>query len=75
MNSGLWTFTSNSCGYMLFCDGKPQGGAGTAGTATHTSDGRVRHWKHRRADAAMYREQAARICAARNATTAQGTAP
>jgi hypothetical protein len=62
-----WTFTSDSCGYMLFLDGKPQGGAGTRGTASHTIDGRVRHWKHRRADAAEYHDTAARICRERNA--------
>jgi hypothetical protein len=62
-----WTFTSDSCGYMLYRDGVPQGGARTLGTATHTSDGRVRHWKHRRADIKMHHETAERICRERNA--------
>lgn len=57
-----WTFTSDSCGYMLYRNGVPQRGARTQGTASHTSDGRVRHWKHRKADAAMYAEQARRQC-------------
>lgn len=61
-----WTFTSDSCGYMLYHDGKPMGGAGTLGTASHTRDGRVRHGKHRRADAKMYRETAQRECDRRN---------
>lgn len=39
-----WTYTADSCGYMLFKDGVSQGGASTLGTATHTSDGRIRHW-------------------------------
>lgn len=63
----MWTFTSDSCGYMLYLDGKPQGGARTNGTATHTADGRVRHWKHRRADIKMHRDTAKRICDERNA--------
>lgn len=56
------TFTYNSTGYMIYRDGKPIGGVGTRGTASHTSDGRKRHWKHRRADLLMYRDQAQREC-------------
>jgi hypothetical protein len=62
-----WTYESDSCGYMLYFDGKPQGGARTLGTATHTSDGRVRHWKHRLADLKMHAETASRECERRNA--------
>lgn len=61
-----WTFTSDSCGYTLYLDGKPQGGARTMGTATHTSHGRRRYWGHIRADVKMFREQAERVCAERN---------
>ncbi len=64
----MWTYTYDSCGYMLYFNGKPQGGARTRGTATHTSDGRVRHWRHRRADLVMYKETAKRECDRRNAT-------
>ena len=67
MNSPKWTFTSDSCGYVLFKDGVPQDGARTLGTRTHTSDGRRRHWKHVQADIKMYRETAQRLCAERNA--------
>lgn len=63
-----WTFTSDSCGYMLYCDGKPQGGARTMGTATHTSDGQRRSWQARRADVKLYAETAARECARREVT-------
>jgi len=62
----VWTFTSDSCGYVLLKDGAPQGGVGTLGTASHTGDGRVRAWQHRRADAKMYREAAKRECDKRN---------
>ncbi|MFK4706012.1 hypothetical protein ABIC83_002851 [Roseateles asaccharophilus] len=65
-----WTFTSNSCGYMLFKNGEPQGGAGTLGTATHTRDGRARHWKHRRADSGMFKAAGQRECDRRNAGSA-----
>ena len=64
---GKWTYTYDSCGYMLFCDGKPQGGARTLGTATHTSDGRRRAWQHRRADLKANGETAKRECEKRNA--------
>ncbi len=64
-----WTYTSDSCGYMLYCDGAPQGGARTMGTATRTSDGRVRHWKHRRADIKENAETARRQCEINNAET------
>jgi hypothetical protein len=67
MNSPKWTYTSDSCGYMLFKDGVAQSGARTLGTATHTSDGRRRHHKHRAADAAIYRATAHRLCAIENA--------
>jgi hypothetical protein len=62
-----WTYTSDSCGYMLFHDGKPQGGARTLGTATHTSDGRRRHWRHVKADREENAKTAKRICDERNA--------
>ena len=62
----VWTFTSDSLGYMLFLDGEPQGGARSIGTVSHTSDGRVRHWKHRKADAKMHYDTAKRICDERN---------
>lgn len=61
-----WTYTSDSLGYMLFLDGKPQGGARSMGTYTTTYDGRRRSWQARRADAKMHAETAARICAERN---------
>lgn len=66
-----WTFTSNSCGYMLYLDGKPQGGVRTLGTATNTSDGRRRSRQNRKADMAMFREDAQRECDRRNALLAQ----
>ena len=69
----LWTYRSDSCGYMLYFDGKPVRGARTNGTATHTSDGRRRHWKHVRADALMHSEQAATQCARLNAAKALPT--
>ena len=62
-----WTYTSNSCGYMLYLDGKPQGGAGTLGSRTHTSDGRRRHWTHIKADIKMHADTARRMCEERNA--------
>lgn len=62
----MWTYTSNSCGYMLYKDGKPMGGAGTNSTPTHTKDGRIRHWQHRRADAKMFAEIGQRECDKRN---------
>ena len=40
------------------------------GTATHTADGRVRHWRHRRADVKMFREIGERECARLNALEA-----
>ena len=64
--SGKWTFTSDSCGYTLLHNGLPRGGAMTLGTATHTRYGKVKHWKHRRADAIMFQEQAQRECDRRN---------
>ena len=65
-----WTYTSDSCGYMLFYKGKPVRGARTLGTATHTSDGRIRHWRHRRADVKMHADQARRQCDDLNARNA-----
>lgn len=62
-----WTFTSCSTGYTLFKNGERQGGAGTLGTSTHTRDGRVRHWRHRRADAEMFKAAGQRECNVRNA--------
>lgn len=62
----VWTYTADSLGYMLFCDGLPQGGARSLGTVSHTSDGRVRHWKHRQADTKAHAETARRICNERN---------
>lgn len=61
MNSPKWTFTSDSCGYMLFKDGVSQGGAATLGTATHTSDGRRRSSAVRRADSKMFAKTAQRL--------------
>jgi hypothetical protein len=61
-----WTYTSNSCGYMLYKDGVSQGGVGTLGTKTHTSDGRRRHHTAIRADVKMYAESAQRQCDQRN---------
>lgn len=61
-----WTFKSDSCGYMLYYNGQPQGGARTMGSATHTSDGRRRHWKHRQSDTKMHHDTAKRICDDRN---------
>lgn len=64
---GPWTFTSNSTGYMLYKDGVPMGGARTLGTATHTTDGRIRHWRNKRADIKMFADQGRTECARRNA--------
>lgn len=61
-----WTYTSDSCGYMLFKDGKSAGGARTMGTRTHTSDGRRRAWQNVRKDIAENRATAKRICEERN---------
>lgn len=66
LTSDAWTFTSNSCGYMLYKNGEPQGGVGTMGTATHTSDGRRRSWQARKADVNMYAETAQRLCKKNN---------
>ena len=57
-----FTFTSSSTGYMIFCNGRPLGGAGTAGTATHTSWGSRRAWQAVRADRKMHAERARRTC-------------
>ncbi len=61
-----WTYTSDSCGYMLYKDGVAQGGAATLGTATHTSDGRRRSPSVRRKDTEMHRATAQRLCAEHN---------
>lgn len=61
-----WSFKSDSCGYMLYKDGVPQGGARTLGTSTHTSDGRLRSPKAISADRKMYAERAKQICDERN---------
>ena len=63
----IWTFTSDSCGYMLYKSGTAQHGARTLGTPTHTSDGRRRSWQARKADIKMYRESAQRQCNVNNA--------
>lgn len=49
-----------STGFMLYYKGKPIGGEGTQGTATHTSDGRPRSWQARKADVEMFNESVAR---------------
>ena len=67
-----WTFTSDSCGYMLFKDGVAQRGGRTLGTATHTADGIRRHYKNRIADIKMYRESAQRQCDIENAKQSKG---
>lgn len=54
MNSPKWTYTSDSCGYMLFKDGVAQGGARTLGTATHTSWGKRRHPANIKKDREMH---------------------
>lgn len=61
-----WTYTSDSCGYMLYKDGNPVEGARTLGTRTHTSDGRRRARQNVRKDIAMHRDTAKRICEERN---------
>ena len=63
----LWTFTSSATGYMLFRDGKPQGGAGTLGTASRTADGRRKHWRNVQKDRVMHAETARRMCERNNA--------
>ena len=60
------TFTSGSCGYMLFKDGVAQGGASTLGTPTHTSAGKRKHPKTVAADRAMHRATAQRLCDEKN---------
>ena len=66
-----WTYTSDSCGYMLYKDGEPCGGARTLGTATHTSDGRRRNHRAIKADIEMHAATAKRICDQRNADEAR----
>ena len=61
-----WTYSSNSCGYMLYYKDKAIMGAASGGTVTHTADGRVRHWRHRVADVKMYAQQAQAECARLN---------
>ena len=70
----IWTYTSDSCGYMLFRNGIPQGGARILGTATHTSEGKIRHWKHRRADIKENAEIAQLLCNQKNAMERNVTA-
>lgn len=60
----MWTFTSDSKGYMLFKDGVAQGGASTLPDNAYQRT--RRHWRHVRANIVMHRETAARICAQRN---------
>ena len=57
-----FTYESDSCGYRIFCDGKPIGGATTQGTATHTSDGRRRSPQTTRKDAREHNDVAAWLC-------------
>jgi hypothetical protein len=52
---------------MLYFNGKPLGGAGTMGTATHTTDGRRRYWAHIQADAKENAAIAKRRCTQLNA--------
>lgn len=63
MSTPVFTYESNSCGYMIKCDGKPLGGARTLGTRTRTSWGSRRSWQAVRADIAMHGETARRLCA------------
>jgi hypothetical protein len=58
-----FTFTSDSCGYMLYFNGNPIGGARTLGTATRTSSGTKRHWRNIAKDRVMHAETARRECA------------
>ncbi len=51
--------TSHS--YFVRHNSNGLGGGATRGTATHTSDGRRRHWKHIAADRKMFEESAIRI--------------
>lgn len=70
-----WTFTSDSCGFMLYLDGVAWGGARTLGTRTHTSDGRRRHPATRKADAEMHRDTARRLCDRYNLMLKEGKLP
>ncbi len=70
MSKPIWTFTSDSKGYMLFKDGVPQGGAGTMGSETHLANGKRRPWQHRRADVKMFHDTAKRQCDAKNSEAA-----
>lgn len=59
----VFTHESTSTGYTILCNGVKLGGAGTAGTPTHTRDGRRRSWQAVRADIAMHAATARRVCA------------
>ncbi len=65
--NGGWTFTSDSCGYKIFCNGRFKYGGMTLGMATYTSDGKVKHWTVRRADVKMFHDIAKSECDRRNA--------
>ena len=54
------SYNSNSLGFMLHYRGKPIGGAQADGTVSHTSDGSIRHWKHRRANMNLHSQSAQR---------------
>lgn len=57
-----FTYTSDSLGYMIYCNGKPLGGARSSGTATRTSWNTRRAWQNIRADLKMFVETARRTC-------------
>jgi hypothetical protein len=57
-----FTYEYSSTGYRILADGVCVGGAGTNGNASHTSDGRRRHWRNRIKDTQMFKEQAEQIC-------------
>lgn len=60
MNKSDFTVKVGYTGFDLLYKDKSIGGAGTLGTATRTSDGRVKSHQARRADLQMYKEQAER---------------
>lgn len=65
--AAVWTYTSTATGYMLYKNGVPQGGAGTLGTVSHTSDGRRKHWRNVQKDREMFAAQAKAQCDRNNA--------
>ena len=62
MSAVTFTYEADSLGYMIYCNGKPLGGARSAGTRTHTSWGSRRSWQAVRADSKMHAETARREC-------------